>query len=137
MDHVIHTELILRQHPLPLALDHRALGLCIEACMECEQACTSCADACLGEGRPDELVKCIRLCQDCADISDITARIASRQTAGDERLLRELLHACALACKLCGEECLKHSGLDHCRACAEACERCQQACTRLIAAASA
>jgi hypothetical protein len=138
MDHVIHTEFILKKHPLPLPLDHKALSECVEACMECEQACTACADACLGEGRPDELVRMIRLNQDCADICSATARILSRQTATVPRLVQELLHACALACKICGEECLRHGGsMDHCRVCADACDRCQEACTRLIAVSAA
>jgi hypothetical protein len=135
---VLHTESILKRHPLPLALDQSALSDCVDACFDCAQSCTSCADACLGEGRPDELVRCIRLNLDCADICDTMARVASRQTGYEPRLVRELLHACALACKLCGEECWKHAGrMEHCRVCAEACERCQEACGRLMAAAAA
>jgi hypothetical protein len=137
MDHVIRTEIILKHHPLSLALDQKALCAAVEACLECEQACTACADACLGDGRPDELVRCIRMNQDCADLCDVTAKICSRQTASDARLVRELLHACALACKLCGDECRRHAGLGHCRDCAAACERCQEACTQLMAAADA
>lgn len=137
MDHVLHTEMILKRHPLPLALDQAALSDCVDACFNCAQACIACSDACLGEGRVDELVRCIRLNQDCADICDTMGRVASRQTGYEPRIAIELLHACALACKLCAEECRRHKGLEHCRICADECERCQEACGRLLAAASA
>jgi hypothetical protein len=44
-----------------------------------------------------------------------------------------MLETCALACRLCGEECERHAGKhEHCRICAESCRRCEQACREAI-----
>jgi hypothetical protein len=55
----------------------------IDACFECAQACTACADDCLSEQKVTDLVKCIRLAADCADICVATGNIVSRQTEYD------------------------------------------------------
>ncbi|MDP8959859.1 MAG: four-helix bundle copper-binding protein, partial [Actinomycetota bacterium] len=97
------------------------------------------ADACLSEQQVAELVKCIRLNLDCADVCETTGRVLSRQTEYDANLTRSLLQACAQACKTCGDECDRHAsmGMEHCRVCAQACRRCEQACNDLLAAMSA
>lgn len=112
-----------------------ALAECIQACFDCAQACTACADACLGEQDVKPLVRCIRLDLDCADVCDASGRIVSRETATDPRMLRVVLEACAIACRLCGDECEIHAqhGMEHCAVCAEACRACEQACNTLIA----
>lgn len=105
---------------------------CIEALFDCAQACTACADACLAEQDVKEMVRCIRLNQHCADICTATGRILSRQESPE--LARAMLEACALACRLCGDECERHaSHMQHCRVCAEACRRCEAACRHLLA----
>ena len=82
-----------------------------------------------------ELVKCIRLCLDCADVCTATLRVLSRQTDYDADLTRSQPQACVAACNSCGDECGRHAGMHaHCRVCAEACRRCQQACTQLLTA---
>jgi hypothetical protein len=102
---------------------------CIEQCYSCAQVCTSCADACLAEDNIHSLTQCIRLDLDCADICNITGRVATRRTGSDEEIVRRMLDVCALACRLCGEECQRHaSHHEHCRICADACRRCMQAC---------
>lgn len=112
------------------------LAACVEACFDCAQACTTCADACLGEREPrslDSLVRCIRLDLHCADVCVTTGRLLSRQEAPE--LARAMVEACALACRLCGEECERHAQhMEHCRLCAEACRRCERACHQLLAA---
>ena len=121
-------------HPTP-TIGGDALAACLEACFDCAQACTACADACLGESDPKALIRCIRLDLDCADICDTTGRILSRQTATDPGMLRAALEACAIACKLCGDECETHGehGMDHCRVCAGARRRRERACQELLA----
>ena len=65
-------------------------------CVDCAATCTSCADADLGEGDVQELVRCIRLCLDCADVCDATGRIvvppdrarSRRPPRGDRRRAR-------------------------------------------------
>jgi hypothetical protein len=113
----------------PQATTNEALARCIEECFACAMTCTSCADACLAEKDLQELARCIRLNLDCADVCDATGRMVTRQTSPEPRLTLSMLDACALACRLCAEECERHAGHhEHCRVCAEACRRCEQAC---------
>ena len=126
---------MLRTHPQQngLPVSRQALQECIEACFSCAQTCTTCADACLGEAMVDELVACIRLNLDCADVCAATGRLLSRQTAANWDVLRAQLEACAVACQACGDECEKHAGMhEHCRICAEECRRCEDACRSLL-----
>ena len=128
---------MLESSPRDVDVDRELLVGCIDACFDCGEACTQCADDCLAEeGRVEELVRCIRLDLDCADVCLTTGRVLSRQTAYDARLRRALLEACAVACAGCGDECERHGehGMEHCRVCAEQCRRCEQACRDLLAA---
>ena len=127
---------MLDTYPRSFNLDSDALGGCIEACYDCAQACTACADACLSEDNVAELVKCIRLDADCADVCQTTGQVLSRQTEYDANVTRAVLQACAEVCKACAEECEGHAGMgmEHCRVCAEACRRCERACSELLAA---
>lgn len=59
---------MLEAHPRDFNLDAEVLARCIEACYECAQACSACADDCLSEEGVADLVKCIRLNEDCGDI---------------------------------------------------------------------
>jgi hypothetical protein len=102
---------------------------CIEECYACAQTCTSCADACLAERNVDKLKQCIRLDLDCADLCAATGALASRRTGSNVDVLRSVIETCAIACKVCGDECEKHARAhEHCRVCAEACRSCEQAC---------
>lgn len=133
-----HAPEMLASHPASSKSDQSALLACVEACFDCAQACIACADACLGEGEVVNLVRCIRLDQDCADICDATGRILSRQTSRDASLTRALLEACAVACRACGDECDRHATrMTHCRVCAEACRACERACRALAGKVSA
>ena len=117
-------------------VDLDVLARCVTACFDCAQACTTCADACLGERDPERLehmARCIRLDLHCADICLTTGRLLSRQEAPE--LARAIVETCALACRLCGEECERHAPhMDHCRVCAEACRACEAACRDVLAA---
>jgi hypothetical protein len=126
---------MLDTYPRTFNVDAQTLAACIEACSDCAQTCTACADACLSEDTVAELIKCIRLNLDCADVCAATGKVLSRQTEYDANLTRALLQACAQACKSCGDECESHASMhEHCRVCAEACRRCEQACNELLAA---
>jgi hypothetical protein len=125
-----HVTKMLETHPQATA--NEALARCIQECFACALTCTSCADACLAEEQVQELVRCIRLNLDCADVCDTTGRVLTRQTSTEPRLARSVLEACAQACRLCTEECERHAEHhEHCRVCAEACRRCEQACEDL------
>ena len=71
----MHVQEIIRSHPAAHGGDD-ALIHCIEACYDCAQTCTVCADACLGEEMVRDLVRCIRLDLDCADICAATGQVA-------------------------------------------------------------
>ena len=131
-------EPMLAAHPRSSTLDHDALLECLRACHDCAASCTVCADACLAEDMVKELVRCIRLNLDCADVCEITGRVLARQTEPDTSLLRAQLEACARACEVCGAECARHADMhEHCRVCAESCRRCAEACHRLLQTLSA
>jgi hypothetical protein len=115
----------------PDGLDVLARG--IDAAAAAAQACLVCADACLAEPATGELVGCIRLDLDCADICATTGRLLARQHALDPALAQALLQTCVAACKLCAEECESHAGHHaHCARCAEACRACEAACRDLL-----
>jgi hypothetical protein len=90
-----HVTKMLETHPQATA--NEALARCIEQCFACALTCTSCADACLAEEQVQELVRCIRLNLDCADVrrdrTSVDATDALSATAGAEhaRSLRAVL----------------------------------------------
>src|SRR5215467_171139 len=116
-------------------LDAGLLAAAIDALSDCVQACNADNAADLGEQNVTEMVKCIRLCLDCADVCTATAGVISRQTDYDANVTRPLLEACVAICKSCGDECARHAQMhEHCRVCADACRRCERACRELVAA---
>jgi hypothetical protein len=124
---------LLDTYPGTVTLDADVLAATIDALSDCAQACTADVDADLREQNLAEMVKCIRLCLDCADICAATAAVTSRQTAYDANVTRPLLEACVVSCKACGDECERHARHHaHCRVCEQACRRCEQACRRLL-----
>jgi hypothetical protein len=127
---------MLENHPAGLdGLDREVLSRCIEACFDCAQTCIACADACLSEQMVTNLLKCIRLNLDCADMCETTGKVLSRRTGYDANLTRAIVQTCAMACKMCGDECQMHAEMHkHCQICAEACRRCEQACQALLSA---
>ena len=116
-------------------IDREALARCIQECDQCAQTCTACADACLAEERVEELLSCIRLDLDCADVCDITGRLLSRITGSRPDIAIAQLQTCAVACDACATECEQHAREhEHCRLCAEACRSCERACRQLLSA---
>ena len=114
-------------------VDAALLAAAIDAISDCAQACIADTDADLGEQDVTEMVRCIRLCLDCADICATTAGVTSRQTDYDANVTRPLLEACIASCKSSGDECQRHAMMHaHCQVCAEACRRCEQACRQLL-----
>ena len=125
---------MLATYPSDLAVDAGVLAAAIDALNSCAQACTADNEADLSEPSLAELVKCIRLCLDCADICIATVSVVTRQAQYDANVTQPLLQACVAICKSCGDECERHAHKhEHCRVCAEACRRCEQACRQLLA----
>ena len=109
------------------------MSQCIDACFTCVETCNSCADACLSEKSVANLVNCIRLNLDCADICAATGALASRRAGSNRELLRSAIETCALACHVCAEECERHASRhEHCRVCAQECRRCEEACRAAV-----
>jgi Domain of Unknown Function (DUF326) len=109
------------------------LAAAIDALSDCAQACIADVDADLSEQNVTEMVTCIRLCLDCADVCTAAMGVTSRQAAYDANVTGPLLEACVAICKSCGEECERHARHhEHCRVCGQACRRCEQACRDLL-----
>jgi len=124
---------LLNVKPVSSDVEVGTLAAAIDALDDCAQACIADADADLGEHDVAEMVMCIRLCLDCADVCTAAVGITSRQSAYDPEVVRPLLEACTASCKSCGDECERHARLhEHCRICAEACRRAEQACRELL-----
>ena len=124
---------LLDTYPGTLNADAGVLAATLDALSDCAQACLADADDDLREQDLTEMVKCIRLCWDCADVCTATLGVVSRQTAYDASVTRPLLEACIATCKSCGDECERHAQHhEHCRVCEQACRRCEQACRALL-----
>jgi uncharacterized membrane protein len=116
-------------------IDADVLAAATDAVSDCAQACAVDTDADLSEHNLAEMVKCIRLCLNCADVCTATAGVISRPAAYDADVAKPLLQACVAICQSCGDECERHAQHHaHCRVCAEACRRCEQACRELLGA---
>ena len=124
---------MLDTYPSSASADAEVLAAAIDALSDCAQACTADVDADLSEQNLAEMVTCIRLCLNCADICTATLGVASRQAQYDANTTKPLLQACVAICRSCGDECERHAPHhEHCRVCEQACRRCEQACQELL-----
>ena len=60
-------------YPGTLNADAGVLAAALDALSDCAQACIADADDDLSEQNLTEMVKCIRLCRDCADVCTATS----------------------------------------------------------------
>jgi hypothetical protein len=123
---------MLDTHPHAVNADASTLAAAIDAMTDCAQACITDTDADLGEQNVTEMIRCIRLCLNCADVCTAAAGVTSRPAGYDADVTKPLLQACVAICKSCGDECERHAHMPHCQLCAEACRRCEQACRELL-----
>ena len=124
---------MLDTYPRSGNIDSDLLAATIDALNDCAQACIADTGCDLGEENVGEMVRCVRLCLDCADVCVATAGVIGRLTGPDLSVTRPLLEACANSCRSCGDECERHAPHHvHCRICAEACRRCERACRALL-----
>ncbi len=116
--------------------DFARVAATIEACRECLRHCTARAESCLEQAEFGGLARCATAALDCADICQTIIWALSRYDQQDSGLLRNLLQACAAACRTCQGVCNSlHVDLhQHRRACDRAAERCEQACNHLLLA---
>lgn len=126
---------MLDTYPHHSHIDAGVLATAIDALSDCVQACTADVDADLSESDLADMVKCIRLCVQCADVCAATLGVVSRPAEYDARVTKPLVEACVAICKNCGDECERHAKMHaHCGVCEEACRRCEQACRELLGA---
>jgi hypothetical protein len=124
---------MLEAHPWPAEIDRDVLARCIDECLACEMSCTACADASVAEEEVADLRRSIRLCLDCADTCEATARVITRQTEYVGATAKAQVSSCRDLCVLCAEECERHAEHhEHCRICAEQCRRCVDACSAVL-----
>jgi hypothetical protein len=124
---------MIQTHPQRPWLAHEQLAQAVATLEQCATVCTSCADACLAEQHVHELISCIRLNLDCADICRTTAAVVVRLSQPDLDVLRSLIQACHTVCQRCGRECEQHADMhEHCRICADMCHACEQVCEELL-----
>src|SRR5215469_1391076 len=117
-----YAEQMLDTYEQTLDVDVSVLAACIDALDDCAQACTADADANLGEQNVAEMVRCIRLCLNCADICAAGTAVLSRAATAERAVIEPLLAACVAICKSCGDECARHAQMHpHCRVCETAC----------------
>jgi len=102
------------------------LGECIDNCFEAAQAAELCADACAEESQ--EMVRCVRLCRDVADVSSMHARFMSRNSAYHA----ELASICADVCEACRNECEQYE-MEVTQSCAAVLEPCIESCRSMAA----
>ena len=126
---------MLDTSPSAVTVDASVLAGVIDALSDCAQACVADADDDLSEHNVTEMVTCIRLCLNCADVCTAAAAVISRPAGYDASVTKPLLEACVAICKTCGDECERHAEMHaHCRVCGEACRRCEQSCRELLRA---
>jgi hypothetical protein len=114
-------------------LDADLVGDALDALNDCIQACIADTDADLSDRDLADMVRCVRLCMQCADVCAATAGVLSRPAEHDSNVVRPLLESCVAICNSCGDECERHARHhEHCRICAEACRRCESACRKLL-----
>jgi hypothetical protein len=124
---------LLSSSPAEAPFDLRRVAACIEACFDCARACVLCSDACLAEPDNGDLMACIRINADCADLCEATARVLARQHAMDPALAQAVLQTCVAVTRLCAQECESHASRHrHCELCAEVCRHCEATCRALL-----
>jgi hypothetical protein len=126
---------LLNTYAGSLNADAGVLAAAIDALSDCTEACIADTEADLNEPDLAEMVACIRLCLNCADVCAATMGVVTRQGEYDPNVTRPLLEACIAICSSCGDECARHAPhMPHCRVCEQVCRRCEQACRELLGA---
>jgi hypothetical protein len=126
---------MLDSYPRSAHVDASLLATTIDALNDCAQSCTADVAADLSVQNVSDMIRCIRLCLDCADVCTATIEVTSRLAERDFDVIKPLLEACLASCTACADECERHAQMhEHCRVCAEACRRGERASRDLLAA---
>ena len=109
---------------------HHHGSACADACASCANSCSSCMRHCameLASGNKEHATT-LQLCNDCADLCSLAAKVESR--GGPLNLL--ICEACAKACDRCALECGRFKDQPHMADCAKSCTACAKACREMI-----
>lgn len=98
-----------------MLLVHEEYQSSFDIATHCAVACEYCARSCMG--MPD-MVKCVRICLDCAEICRTSATYMVRGSY----FMSHIARACADICDACAEECERHE-MKHCQKCATLCRQ--------------
>lgn len=79
---------------------------------EAIEVCSWCAEQCIQESNPD-MIECIRLCEDVAELGETVLALSSRNSRYAESVAQSLEQAI----QACGRECGRHQA-NHCQECA-------------------
>lgn len=120
---------MIQDHPQVGADYNEQLGETVKHAMYCAAIANSCVDACNSE--PGDMSECIRKCSDASDICQAVSTVAARRTHGNTVVIKSLLEACIIACKVCAEECAKHDNA-HCRRCERMCRETMEDCVKAL-----
>ena len=120
---------MISEHPNVGDGYNEQLGEAVKHAMYCAAICNSCVDACNAEQM--DMSECIRKCSDASDICQAVSTVAARRTHGNMVVIKSLLEACIIACKVCAEECAKHDN-PHCRRCEQMCRECMEDCNKAL-----
>lgn len=124
---------MMQTHPQQPRIASDQFARAVQALSECVAVCTTCVDASLAEQHVQQLLRCIRLNLDCADICGATAAVLDRPNNPGRNVLLSLLQACQAICESCRNECEQHAQMhEHCRVCAESCRHCAQLCSEMM-----
>ena len=109
--------------------DYHHYKTCIDACLNCAAVCNHCASSCAAEENIAMMAKCIQHDMECAALCYAAAQLMS---LGSDKA-KEICAICADMCEACGEECGKHTHMEHCMECSKACNACAEECRKMAA----
>ncbi len=101
----------------------KLIGLCISTAVDAKH----CATACLSGSEVQQMVRCIRLDQDCTNI----CLLAMESLVADSDFVSAVCRLCGEICVVCAEECEKYPQMEHCLRCADACRQCAVECFKV------
>ncbi|RJY08194.1 four-helix bundle copper-binding protein [Aurantiacibacter aquimixticola] len=120
---------MIQDHPSVGSDYNDELGEAVKHAMYAAAICNSCVDACNAE--QGDMSECIRKCSDASDICQAVSTVAARRTHGNTVVIKSLLEACIIACKVCAEESAKHDN-PHCNRCERMCREVVEDCTKAL-----
>jgi len=100
---------------------------CINACNDCARSCLQCSSGCLKESNVKDMVGCIALDMECANICHLVATSIAQGHSHTFKVCK----LCLDILEKCVSECSKHS-MAHCKKCVQACNDCASACRAML-----